>query len=77
MEAEIVACVMDVTRQAAEPAAAEPGPDQHADGGYQQAYDYQEFSEVVHDPTYITIKQSNRLAKRFHRFVQRLAAFQS
>lgn len=50
MEAEIVARVMDITRQTAEPAAAEAGQDQHAHGGYQQAYDYQKFSEVVHVP---------------------------
>jgi hypothetical protein len=77
METEIVAGVVDIARQSAQPAAAEARPDQHAHGGYQQAYDHQKFSEVVHVPGYLTHNSRNRLAKRFHRFMERLPVFQT
>lgn len=48
MKAEVVPAVMDVARQAAEPAAAESTPDQQADRGDQQAGNYQKFSKLVH-----------------------------
>ena len=48
MEAEIVALVVDIARQATDPAAAKAGPDQCADGGDQHAGDDEEFAEIVH-----------------------------
>lgn len=48
MEAEIFARVMDVARQAPDPAAAKAGPEHGADGGEEDAGDDEEFSEVGH-----------------------------
>ena len=48
MEAEIVAGVMDIARQPPEPAFAEAGPQQRADGSHKQAGDDEEFYELGH-----------------------------
>jgi hypothetical protein len=48
MEAEIVARVMDVAGQSAEPAAAEAGPEQGAEGGNEEAGNDEKFSEIGH-----------------------------
>jgi len=48
VEAEIVAFVMDVAGHAANPAATEPGPEDCAYGGEEQAGDDEEFSEIRH-----------------------------
>ena len=51
MEIEVVAFVMNVSRQATNPAAAKAGPEEGADGGKEQAGDDEEFSGTVHGYT--------------------------
>jgi hypothetical protein len=48
MKAEIALRVVDVTRQATQPAFAKTGPDQQADAGDDQAQNNQSFARIVH-----------------------------
>src|SRR3569833_540545 len=48
VETEAVALVMDIAGQAANPAAAEPGPEDRAGGGDEEAEDDEEFAEIGH-----------------------------
>lgn len=48
METEIFLGIIDVARQASQPAAAKTGPYQHADGGDGQSGNDEQFSKVIH-----------------------------
>jgi len=48
METEILAFVMDIARKPAEPAAAEPRPENRANGRDEEAEDDHKFAELGH-----------------------------